>query len=118
MTVRPSSRLALPRGLALASALLSTALWIRLAWTSALSPGGEAFPPALVAAVLFPGIAWTGAVAAFREAPLVTLITGFIGLVPVGLYFLPAPGVLKLIGVAPVLMLAAGVLLVRDLRRS
>ena len=51
------------------------------------------------------------------ETLLVTLIAGLVGLFPVGLYFLPAPGALKLIGVAPLLMVAAGVLLVRDLRR-
>jgi hypothetical protein len=109
---------ALPRLLALASALVSTAIWWGFVWTSAVGPGGEAIPPAVVAALLFPGLAWTGAVAAQRGAPFVTLLTGIIGLMPVGLYFLPAPGVLKLIGVAPLMMLAAGVLLVRDLRRS
>ena len=46
------------------------------------------------------------------------MLTGLIGVMPVGLYFLPAPGPLRLIGVAPLLMLAAGVWLVRDLRRE
>jgi hypothetical protein len=70
----------------------------------------------VIAALLFPGLALTGALAAFRDAPLVTLITGLIGLLPVGLYFLPAPGVLRLIGIAPLMMLLAGILLVRELR--
>ncbi len=93
-------------------------MWGRLAWISALGPGGEALPPALVAALLFPGVAVAGAVATFRDAPLVTLIAGLVGLVPVGLYFLPAPGPLRLIGVAPLLMLAAAALMIRDLRRD
>jgi hypothetical protein len=104
--------------LALVSALLSTAVWWGLVWTSALGPGGESIPPAIVAALLFPGIAWTGFLAAQRGAPLVTLLTGVIGVMPVGLYFLPAPGILRLIGVAPILMLAAGIWLIRDLRRD
>lgn len=107
-----------PRILAVVSALLSTTLWIRLFWINAAGPGGEAIPPALVAAILFPGVAWTGAVAALRDAPLVTLITGLIGFFPVGLYFLPAPGVLKLLGVAPLLMVGAGALMVRELGRE
>lgn len=108
----------LARLLASASALLSVALWVRLAWINALGPGGEAVPPALVAACFFSGVAISGAVAAFRDAPLVTLVTGFIGAFPVGLYFLPAPGVLKLVGVAPLLMVAAGILQLRALRES
>lgn len=106
----------LPRLLATASAVLSVILWTRLAWMTAVGPGGAAVPPAVVAALLFPGLAITGALAAYRDAPLVTFITGLIGLLPVGLYFLPAPGVLRLIGLAPLLMLVAGVLLIRDLR--
>ena len=107
-----------PRVLAVVSALVSTTLWIRLFWMNAAGPGGEAIPPALVPAILFPGVAWTGAVAALRGAPLVTLITGLIGFFPVGLYFLPAPGLLKLIGVAPLLMVGAGVWMVRELGRE
>lgn len=113
-TPRPRHVL-LPRILASASAVLSTVLWVRLAWTTAVGPGGAAVPPAVIAAMLFPGLAIAGALAAFRDAPFVTLITGLIGLFPVGLYFLPAPGLLRLIGVAPLLMLVAGVLLVREL---
>lgn len=113
-----SSTVRLARLLAALGAVLSAVLWAYLAWRNAVGPGGEAVPPAVVAALLFPGVALTGAVAAWRDAPLVTLIAGVVGLVPVGLYFLPAPGLLKLIGVAPVLTLAAGVILVRDLRRD
>lgn len=116
MNTPSSRRVALPRALASASAVLSTVLWFRLAWMTAVGPGGAAVPPAVVAALLFPGLAVAGALAAFRDAPLVTVITGLIGLLPVGLYFLPAPGVLRLIGVAPLLMLTAGALLVRELR--
>ena len=118
MSTTPYRPALAPRLLALASAVLSTVVWWRLVWTSALGPGGESIPPAIVAALLFPGLAWAGVVAAQRGAPLVTLLTGLIGLMPVGLYFLPAPGPLRLIGVAPLLMLAAGVWLVRDLRRE
>jgi hypothetical protein len=96
--------------------VLSAVLWFRLAWTTAVGLGGAAVPPAVVAALLFPGLALTGALAAFRDAPLVTLITGLIGLLPVGLYFLPAPGVLRLIGLAPLMMILAGGLLIRELR--
>ncbi|MEK9507327.1 hypothetical protein WI460_03895 [Gemmatimonadota bacterium Y43] len=105
-----------PGLLAIVSALTSTAVWGYLAWSTAIVQGGEALPPALVAALLFPGIAWAGALAAWRESPFVTLLTGLIGLVPVGLYFLPAPGALKLIGVAPLVMLVAGVWMVRRMR--
>ena len=107
-----------PRLLAAASAVLSTTMWWGFVWMNALGPGGESIPPAIVAALLFPGVAWTGAIAAHRGAPLVTLLTGLIGLLPVGLYFLVSPGVLKLIGVAPLMMFVAGVWLVRDLRRT
>lgn len=107
-----------PGLLATLSALMSVVLWGYLAWTTAVGPGGEAVPPAVVAALLFPGIAWAGALAAWRDAPLVTLITGLIGLMPVGLYFLPAPGLLKLIGVAPLLMLASGIWMIRRLRNE
>ncbi len=116
MTHSSRTRLFLPRLLATASAVLSVILWVRLAWMTAVGPGGAAVPPAVVAALLFPGLAVTGALAAYRDAPLVTFITGLIGLLPVGLYFLPAPGVLRLIGLAPLMMLLAGVLLIRDLR--
>lgn len=116
METSPPSRLLLPRLLATASAILSVVLWLRLAWTTAVGPGGAAVPPAVVGALLFSGLATTGALAAFRDAPLVTLITGLIALFPVGLYFLPAPGVLRLIGIAPLMMLLAGVLLLRELR--
>ena len=105
-----------PRLLATASAVLSVVLWFRLAWMTAVGPGGAAVPPAVVAALLFPGLALAGALAAYRDAPLVTFITGLVGLLPVGLYFLPAPGVLRLIGLAPLMMLLAGILLIRDLR--
>lgn len=107
-----------PGSLAVVSALTSTVVWGYLAWTTALSQGGEALPPALVAAMLFPGIAWAGALAAWRDSPFVTLLTGVIGLMPVGLYFLPAPGALKLIGAAPLLMMVAGIWMIRRLRNE
>lgn len=104
-----------PRALALVSALMSTVLWGHLIWTNVAGGGGDAMPPAIVAGVLFPGIAWAGAVALWRESPFVTLLAGVIGLVPVGLYFLPAPGPMKLLGVAPLLMLLAGIWGIRGL---
>ena len=118
MSTTPYRPALVPRLIALVSAVLSTIVWWGLVWTSALGPGGESTPPAIVAALLFPGLAWAGVVAAQRGAALVTLLTGLIGMMPVGLYFLVAPGPLRLIGIAPLLMLAAGVWLVRDLRRE
>ncbi len=115
-TATPTTGLA--RILATLGAVLSACLWGTMVWTNAVGPGGESVPPAVVAALLFPGVALAGAVAAWRDAPLVTLIAGLVGMFPVGLYFLPAPGLLKLIGIAPLLTLVAGVLLVRELRRS
>ncbi len=104
-----------PGVLALASALLSTGLWGHLVWTTLAGGSGDAALPAAVAGVLFPGVAWAGAVAAHRESPFVTLLTGVIGFMPVGLYFLPAPGALRFLGVAPLLMIAAGVWGIRRL---
>lgn len=118
MNSSTSTATAIARVLASLGAVLSACLWGYLVWTAAVGPGGESVPPALVAALLFPGVALAGALAAWRDAPLVTLIAGLVGMFPVGLYFLPAPGALKLIGVAPLLTLVAGVLLVRELRRA
>jgi len=106
----------LARMLAFVSAGLSTWLWLRLAFFPPAGPGGLADmgsggPPAWVVAALFTGVAWSGAVATFRHAPLVTVIVGFISLVPVGLVFVGAPGAFRLLSVAPLMMLGAGLLL-------
>lgn len=101
------------RALALASATVSTLTWSWLVFFSPLTEGTEALPPAWVAAALFVGIAWAGVGGAFRDAPLVTGLVGFISLVPVGVYFLIAPWPLRLLGVAPLLMIAAAVLVLK-----
>lgn len=106
------TRLRSARLLAVAAALLSVGGWAWLAWKSLTGAPGETVPPVAVAALLFPGIALAGARGTFTDAPLVTGVCGFISLVPVGLYFLVAPGPLRLLGVPPLLLLAAtGVML-------
>jgi hypothetical protein len=45
-------------------------------------------------------------------------VVGVISLLPVGTFFLLAPGLLRLIGVAPLLMIAAAILLLRGLREG
>lgn len=106
MTLVFSARL-----LGVVAALLSAGGWGWLAWSSITGAPSETVPPVVVAALLFPGIALAGARATFGDAPLVTGVCGLISLVPVGLYFLVAPGLLRLLGVPPVLLLAAAVLL-------
>lgn len=98
------------------AALLSTGMWLWLVRLGPLAGGGMGGPPSWLAAILFPGLAWAGALAAFRDAPLVVGLAGLISLVPVGLFFLAAPGVLRLIGVPPLLMLAAALFLLSELR--
>jgi hypothetical protein len=99
--------LGLARGLSLIAALLSVTVWGWLGWSSLTGAPLETVPPVLIGCLLFPGLAIAGARSTWVDAPLVTGITGLIGLVPVGLYFLVAPGWLKLIGVPPLLLLAA-----------
>jgi hypothetical protein len=105
------------RLLAVAAFLLSVGGWGWLAWNTLAGAPEEVLPPLVVAAVLFPGIALAGARATFSDAPLVTGVCGLISLVPVGAYFLLAPGSLRLLGVPPLLLLAASVLLLRADRR-
>jgi hypothetical protein len=105
-------RLHLARLLAVLALLLSIGGWGWLAWNSVTGAPDETVPPVVVAALLFPGIALAGARAAFTDAALVTGVCGLISLVPVGIYFLLAPGPLRLLGVPPLLLLAAAVLMV------
>ena len=99
------------RLIAVVAFLLSAGGWAWVAWNTLTVAPEETLPPVIVAALLFPGIALAGARATFSDAPLVTGVCGLISLVPVGLYFLLAPGLLRLLGVPPLLLLAAAVVL-------
>lgn len=101
------------RVLATLAALLSVGVWGWLGVASLTGAPSETVPPVLIGCLLFPGLAIAGARASWSDAAFVTGITGFISLVPVGLYFLVAPGPLRLIGLPPLLLLAAAVLMLR-----
>ena len=106
------TRTLLARGVGTLAAGVSIALWGWLGWSTLTGAPSETVPPVLIGCLLFPGLAIAGARGTYADAPLVTGITGLIGFFPVGLYFLVAPGWLRLIAVPPLLLLlAAGLLL-------
>jgi hypothetical protein len=96
-------------------ALALVALWFRfLQATFAGSLGGVPAPGAFVVTVLFSGVAIAGGVAALRDVPVAVALTGFLSLVPVGLYLLLFPGATRWIGVLDAAMLAIGLVMLRS----
>ena len=105
------------KGLNAAAFVISLALvvlWLRfLQATFAGSPGGVPAPGAFGVTLLFSAVAITGGVAALKDVPVAVALTGFLSLVPVGLYLLSFPGSTRWIGVLDAAMLAIGVVLMR-----
>lgn len=96
------------RGAAVAAGLGTTALWAFVAFDG--PQGGLAIavgPSFWVAWMTFTALGLVAAAGALLRAPLVTLVAGFVSLVPVGLYFLVLPGVFRWIGLLDVLLVVA-----------
>jgi hypothetical protein len=79
----------------------------------------ETGPPVWLVWGIFTSLAAAGAATAVRGAPGLTALVGFVSLVPVGLFLLAAPGLLRWIGVLDVILLGAGLVGLRaSLRRD
>lgn len=107
--------------LAVLSALALVVLWVLLGAVGPAVPGSAgaslpdaALPPILLGVAIFSALALAGGAAALRDAPVVVVLCGGISLVPVGLYSLLMPFPFRLIGVLDVVLLVAGVMLLRS----
>lgn len=88
-------------------------LWVGRPWGEL----GIATPAAALVTAIFAGMALAGLGAALKDVPVVLALVGLFSLLPVGTYFLVAPGYLPVIGWCDVGMLVSGaVLLVAHLR--
>lgn len=107
--------------MALLAALALVALWVLLGVVGPAVPGSAgtappdaALPPILLGVAIFSALALAGGMAALRDAPLVVVLCGGISLMPVGLYTLLMPFPFRLIGVLDVVLVVAGVMLLRS----
>lgn len=99
------------RGLGTVCGLVAAGTWL---WLWIDEPWGElgiAVPAAALVTAIFVGLALAGVAAAVQDVPIVLLLTGLFSLVPVGIYFLLAPGFLPIVGWSDVGLLASGIVL-------
>lgn len=104
------------RGVAILASLALVGMWIvflRAAFAG--SVGGVPAPGAFVVTLMFAGIAIAGGVAAARDLSVGVAISGFVSLVPVGLFLVLFPPT-RWITLMDLVLLGTGIALIRTER--